>query len=82
MKLTIQHPITREDWRHAATLAETMLDIDCAQRYGLMAGGPAVDVARCTDIVRQARRLGIVPRSDDVHATTKRLLAEWQPDLN
>jgi hypothetical protein len=72
----MQEPTTPDDWRRAVTLAEVMLDIDAARQYGLITGGPEVNVARCVDVLRRGRQRGIVPRSPDVNAMTEALVRE------
>lgn len=39
-----QDPKTPEEWQEAAALAHCMLLIDAARQYGLVTGGPVVDV--------------------------------------
>lgn len=72
----VYEPVTAEDWRHVVTLAEVLLDVDSARRYGLITGGPEVDVARCQDILTRARQRGIVPCAEDVNAMTERFVRE------
>jgi hypothetical protein len=59
-------PKTNEDWQHAVDLAEFYLHLDSARKYGLVTGGPHVDVARCEEILHKGRRRGITPSPDAI----------------
>ena len=54
-------PRTREEWQEAVDLAEAAVRIDSARKYGLVAGGPAIDVARCETILTQGKLRGFAP---------------------
>jgi len=66
-------PKTEEQWREAVTLAEVLLDIDAARNFGLLTGGPSVNVDRCVEIVRRGRARMLVALSDDVNAKTAKV---------
>ena len=57
-------PRTREEWQEAADAAHVLLTIDAARQYGLIEGGPEIDLGRCVEILRKARRQGITPAVD------------------
>ena len=57
-------PTTFEEWQDAANAAEAWLRFDSAKKYGLISGGPDVDVDRCDDILKKAKRLGITPNPE------------------
>ena len=44
--------------REVAILADVMLRVDAARLYGLITGGPDVDVDRCRELIAQARDAG------------------------
>jgi len=54
-------PQTLGEWQLAADAASFMLTLDAARQYGLVEGGPEVDVARAWQILEGARRRGIFP---------------------
>jgi len=57
-------PTTDAEWQEAVDLAELWLLVDSVRLYGLVAGGPDVDVARCEEILRAGADRGITPRPD------------------
>lgn len=67
----LQEPTTPDEWRRAVTLAEVCLDLDAARRYGLVTGGPDVDVERCVDLLKRGRQRGVVPVAAAVNAATQ-----------
>jgi len=58
-----KEPRTPAEWQEAVDLAEGFLLIESARSYGLITGGPKVDVARCEEILVAGRRRGVRPRS-------------------
>jgi hypothetical protein len=64
--MAAQDPNTREAWQDAVDLADGLLAVDSARTYGLITGGPDVDVARCAAILRRGRARGITPRDNAV----------------
>jgi hypothetical protein len=59
-------PTTPAEWEEAVNLAHVYLLIDSAQKYGLLDGGPKVDVGRCEEILHRGQDRGVVPRADAV----------------
>lgn len=57
---------TPEEWQQAVDGAEALLLIDSARQYGLITGGPVVDVERCSEILKQGAARGIKPAADCV----------------
>lgn len=55
-------PETPEQWQEAVDCAEACLLIDAARQYGLITGGPAVNVERCVQIKAHGYRRGVSPR--------------------
>lgn len=49
-------PRTRKQWGDAADAAQFLLGLDSARRYGLVTGGPTIDVDRCVEIIEEAHR--------------------------
>lgn len=58
---TPEDPKTPEEWQDAANGASYWLAVDAARKYGLLTGGPDVDVARCEEILARAALWGITP---------------------
>jgi hypothetical protein len=54
-------PRSPSEWQEAADAASGLRAIADAKMYGLIAGGPAIDVARCDKILQEAARRGIRP---------------------
>jgi hypothetical protein len=52
-------PVTDEEWRHAALLARGALLFQAARLYGLVRGGPGIDVPRAEVLVARASARGI-----------------------
>ncbi len=70
----IQNPTTREEWQLAVDAAKALVLIDAARAYGLIRGGPAVDVERCCEILDGGAARGIFP----AHEGMGRFLVQWQ----
>ncbi len=67
-----RNPQNNAEWQEAVDAAEGMLALHAARCYGLVEGGPKVDVKRCVDLIRRGRVLGIVPARDSI----ERLVSE------
>ena len=61
-----RQPRTTAEWHEAVDLAEVHLLIHSARCYGLITGGPEVNVDRCQKILKKGRQLGIIPAADCV----------------
>lgn len=59
-------PRTRDQWQEAVNLAEVCLLIDSGRKYGLLTGGPEVNVERCLEILRGGKARGIVPEQQAI----------------
>jgi hypothetical protein len=57
----VKTPRTPAEWQLVVDLAEACLLIDSARQYGLITGGPIVDVDRCVALLDRGRARGIVP---------------------
>ena len=57
----MKDPKTPEEWQEAVNLAETLLLVDSARQYGLITGGPVIDINRCEFILRCGRQRGYRP---------------------
>jgi hypothetical protein len=70
------NPRTPAQWREAATWASVLLHLDSARAYGLVTGGPAVNVDRCIELLERAKARGIVPTEADEAVCLRQLVAE------
>lgn len=59
-------PETPAEWQEAVDLAEAWLHVHAAKQYGLITGGPTVDVVRCDEIIAMGKARGITPAPDAV----------------
>jgi len=57
-------PQTSAEWQQAVDAAYACLALDSARHYGLVTGGPSVDVERCEDILARGKSRGIEPTED------------------
>lgn len=65
-------PVTDEQWQDAVDASHALLTLEAAHLYGLVTGGPEVNVQRCVEILEDGRERGIRPSADAV----KRLVFE------
>ena len=73
--LMSRDPNNSGEWQDAVDAAHACLTLDAARLYGLVTGGPGVNVGRCEDILNRGRRRGVEPRPDAV----ERFLSELTP---
>ena len=69
-----KEPKTDAEWQAAVDAAHGALALDSARKYGLVTGGPMVDVDRCEDILRRGERRGWVPSANAVETFIQELL--------
>lgn len=67
-------PRTDEDWQRAVDMAEGALLLDSARMYGLVTGGPQVNVDRCQDLLERGRARGCVPNPNAGEMFVKMLM--------
>ena len=58
-------PKTDAEWQEAVDLAEFYLRLDSARQYGLITGGPEVNVARCEALLATGKERGFRPNIED-----------------
>ncbi len=58
----MREPNTIEEWQEAVDSAYFLILLDSARQYGLVTGGPDVNMPRCNEIVNEGRCRGIFPR--------------------
>ncbi len=65
---TPRNPRTRAEWRVAVNMAQACLVLDSARQYGLVTGGPTINLDRCQSILQQGVARRIRPTDADVDA--------------
>lgn len=73
---TVVEPETREDWQEAVDAAKGALGLHAARLYGLVEGGPAVDVDRCRELINRGSDLGVVPSENSIERFAIALLRD------
>ena len=58
-----KEPETPEQWQEAVNLAEFYLLLDSARQYGLLEGGPSLDIERCEELLQRGKQQGFQPQS-------------------
>lgn len=61
-------PTTPAEWQQAVDWSELFLRLDSARQYGLITGGPVVQVDRCVDLLARGKAQGIEPIAANVEA--------------
>jgi hypothetical protein len=59
-------------------MAEACLALDSARLYGLVTGGPKVNVDRCEELLERGRARGTRPRKDAIERFMEALRAAGQ----
>ncbi len=62
----MRNPINRSEWQDAVDLADFFITLDSARQYGLVEGGPKVNLERCEELLAAGSKRGIVPRPDAI----------------
>jgi hypothetical protein len=60
-KAKLKHPQTPAEWQEAVNQAHFWLLVDSARQYGLITGGPEVNLNRCEEILEKGKAQGIEP---------------------
>lgn len=71
----MRNPTTPAEWREAAVFAAAALMLDSARQYGLVTGGPIVNVDRCVDVLAEAKGRGVEPTKAEIDAAVDALVA-------
>lgn len=66
-------PTCDRQWQEAVDSAWAHLLLEDARKYGLVRGGPEVNVVRCREILDRGKQRGIVPS----HQAVDKAVAEW-----
>lgn len=70
----IKDPTTPEEWQEAVDLAATHLRIDAARKYGIMTGGPEIDIERCVGLLKAGKEKGVTPSPGCVERILKQMV--------
>jgi len=73
-------PTAPQEWQEAVDSARVMLALASARFYGLVEGGPTVDVTRCEEILARGAALGYLPAPDAVERYIGGLVVGNQPE--
>lgn len=68
-------PRTDAEWQEAVDQAEFLQLLDSARKYGLVTGGPTVNLDRCAEILAEGPRRGVTPSADCCERIIKALKA-------
>jgi hypothetical protein len=78
----VKDPESLEDWQLAVDAAKGYVALEASRQYGLVTGGPGVNLERCYEILEEGRRRGLKPRVDaDIWLVTQ-LCLERDHDTN
>lgn len=55
-------PQTDEQWQEAVDMSHALILIDSAVKYGLVTGGPGINVDRCQELLDRGKARGTFPR--------------------
>lgn len=69
-----QEPKTVAEWQEALDQAEMLLRLDACRLYGLITGGPKVNVDRCVELLRRGKAKGYLPSEAGVMEQVGNLL--------
>jgi hypothetical protein len=54
-------PKTKAEWQEAVDAADFWLKVDSLRKYGLLCGGPTIEVERCESILQRGEKKGVFP---------------------
>ena len=60
-----QDPKTPQEWQEAVDAAQFFTAFESCKMYGLVKGGPNVNMQRCEEILERGQALGITPAPVD-----------------
>lgn len=61
MKAVPRDPSTITEWQDAVNLAQACLQIHATRVYGLISGGPVINVDRCDELLARGEQRNIRP---------------------
>jgi hypothetical protein len=72
-------PKTWAEWQEAVDTAHALLTLDSARQFGLVTGGPSINVDRCVEVLEQGKSRYILPRPDAIERFVEDLTASARP---
>lgn len=72
----MKEPKTREEWQAAVDAARGALMLHSARCYGLITGGPEINVARCQEILTRGAEFGVKPNVDAALRFVSEIIAQ------
>ena len=72
----MRNPKTRAEWQEVVDAAAGARAIADCEMYGLIAGGPKINVARCDHILARGAKRGVRPSRPVVELAAE-MIAEW-----
>jgi hypothetical protein len=66
-------PQSSAEWQAAVDAAEACLLLESARQYGLVTGGPGINVQRCEDLLSRGEQRGIRPEAAGVDRELERI---------
>jgi hypothetical protein len=75
----MQDPEAIEDWQLAVNLAQALISIDLASRYGRMDIDPKCNIQRCEDLLSRGKSLGVEPIGRQVDTIIRALSEAPEP---
>jgi hypothetical protein len=70
-------PQTPEQWQEAVDSAAAMRMIADCKMYGLLEGGPVINISRCDELLERGQQLGVMPSAPVVD-----LAVMWMRAIN
>ena len=68
-----KNPRTKGEWQEAVDAAHGLVVLDSARLYGLVMGGPKINVERACEILKLGKAKGILPAKDAIEKTAQAL---------
>jgi hypothetical protein len=59
--MPVRNPKTQEEWQEAVDAAAAARAIADCKMYGLIEGGPEINVRRCDEILWRGQKRGVTP---------------------
>jgi hypothetical protein len=74
-----QDPQTPEEWQECVNLAAGWRQVADCKMYGLVQGGPDIDVRRCDQLLERGRQRGVFPSRSTVELAVA-AVASWNSE--
>ena len=62
----MKDPQTREQWQIAVDIAAGLRAIEDCKMYGLLQGGPKINLDRCDELLTRGARMGVIPSKQTI----------------